>query len=331
MTLTELRYIAAVAREGHFGRAAKACFVSQPTLSLGIKKLEEELGVVIFERSHSHKDIVITPIGKKIIQQANQVLTEIKGIKELASSANGSLKEPLRIGAIYTIGPYLFPALLPMVRENAPQLPLFVEENFTVNLADKLKKGDIDLALLSAPFEEPGIETLKIYQEPFVLVIPSSHPLVMKEDIDLSDLRNETVLLLGPQHCFRDQVVDICPECAKNLSDDYDLQKTLTGSSLETVRYMVASGVGLTILPCTAAGVDRYKQGLVKICRVEALNKGREVILAWRKDFPRMDSINVIAKSIRQCSLTGVQMYDEPDKDSPASTNLVEETLKIVQ
>lgn len=312
MTLTELRYIVAVAREGHFGRAAKACFVSQPTLSLGIKKLEDELGILIFERGH--KELVVTPIGKKIIEQAEVALKEVKGIKELAQSANDPLHAPLRIGAIYTIGPYLFPALLPVIRESAPDLPLFVEESFTANLSDKLKNGDIDLALLSLPFEEPGIETLTIYHEPFVLVLPSSHPLGIKEDIELEDLKDETVLLLGPHHCFRDQVLDICPSCAKNLSSNDDLQNTLSGSSIETVRYMVASGVGITILPATAAGADRYKQGLLRIKRVDALKQGRKVILAWRKNFPRKEAIDLVVQSIRQCSITGVDMLE---KNSP--------------
>jgi len=308
MTLTELKYIVTVAREGHFGRAAKACFVSQPTLSLGIKKLEEELGLLIFERGQ--KELVITPIGKKIIEQAERALKEVKGIKELVDSANDPLQAPLRIGAIYTIGPYIIPALLPIIKDNAPDLPLFVEENYTVNLAEKLKNGTIDIALLSLPFDEPGIETLSIYREPFVLVVPSSHPLALKENIALEDLHQETVLLLGPMHCLRDQVLELCPQCANTLSDNDDLQNTLSGSSIETVRYMVASGVGVTILPMTSAGADRYKQGLIKIRRVESLNTGREIVLAWRKNFPRPEAVELIANSIRESGLTGVDMVD---------------------
>ncbi len=308
MTLTELRYIVAVAREGHFGRAAKACFVSQPTLSLGIKKLEEELGVQLFERGH--KELVITPVGRKIIEQAERALKEVNAIKEVALSANDPLRAPLRIGAIYTIGPYLFPDLLPVIRDTTPQLPLFVEEGFTAVLSEKLKNGEIDLALLSNPFEERGIATLAVYHGLFVLLLPSSHPLTIKETIELDDLSNETVLLLGPQHCFRDQVLEICPNCAQNLTHQDDLQNTLSGSSIETVRYMVASGVGITILPVTAAGADRYKRGLLRIRRIEALNKGREVILAWRKNFPRKQAIELIVQSIRHCHLSGVQMYD---------------------
>jgi len=309
MTLTELRYIIAVAKEKHFGKAAKSCFVSQPTLSLGIKKLEEDLGVILFERGQ--KDLVITPIGKKVIEQAEKALKEVKAVKEIASSEKNPFQEPLRLGAIYTVGPYLFPSLFPVVQEFAPELHLFVEENFTSTLSDRLQNGDIDVAILSLPFEEKGLETMTLYDEAFVILLPSSHPLALKEKIEMQDLSDENVLLLGPQHCLRDQILALCPNCVALHADDVDLQNILVGSSIETIRYMVASGVGLTIFPCTAAGADRYKQGLLTIRRNDTLNKGRKVILAWRKGFPRMVAIQLLADCIRKCSLTGVKMVTD--------------------
>jgi len=317
MTLTELRYIIAVAREGHFGHAAKACFVSQPTLSLGIKKLEDELDVLIFERGR--KDIVITSAGKKIIKQAEKVLKEVKGITDIARSSIDPLHTPLRIAAIYTIGPYLFPALLPILKLNASKLPLIVEENFTANLSAKLKIGDIDMAILSLPFDEPGIETMPLYREPFALLLPSSHPLASQENIEISDLYKETILLLGQQHCFRDQILEICPHCAVNLYDNDDLQRTLSGSSIETLRYMVASGIGITILPCTASCEDQYKQGLLTVRRVKALDNGRIVALAWRKSFPNKEVVQTIARSIQQCPIKNVEML------ATRETNHIEE------
>lgn len=311
MTLTELRYITAVAKEGHFGRAAKACFVSQPTLSLGIKRLEDELGVVIFERGN--KELVITPLGKKIIERAESVLREVKGVKNLAKTANDPFHEPLRIGAIHTVGPYLFPSLFPIIRRNAPQMPLLVEENFTVNLAERLRNGDIDLAILSLPFSEPGIDTHVLYHEPFVAVLPVGHPLAAKDAITVKDLDEQTVLLLGPQHCFRDQVLELCPNCAKTLAENDNLQSMLQGSSIETLRYMVASGVGVTVLPITAACVDRYKHGFLAIRPLDSPDSGRTIALAWRSHYVRLEAVKLIVDSVRQCSLENVKIVAAAD------------------
>jgi LysR family hydrogen peroxide-inducible transcriptional activator len=305
MTLTELRYIVAVAKEKQFCKAAKSCFVSQPTLSLGIKKLEEELGVVLFERKH--QDLVITPIGQKIIDQAERALKEVKTIKEIAQLEHNPLSEPLRLGAIHTIGPYLFPDLLPVVQQNVPQLPLLVQENYTHELTKELKNGDIDVAIISLPYDEPGIETEVLYEEPFVILVPSSHPLAMEEAIAMQQLVNETILLLGPQHCFRDQVMELCPECFK--APAADGVHNFEGSSLETIRFMVAGGVGVTIVPRMAACADRYAQRLIAIKHFRGIDPTRQVAIAWRKNFTRTQAIETLAQCIRDCSLAGAKIH----------------------
>lgn len=314
MTLTELRYIVAVAKEKQFCKAAKTCFVSQPTLSLGIKKLEEELGVVLFERKH--QDLVITPIGQKIVDQAERALKEVKTIREIAQLEHNPLSEPLRLGAIHTVGPYLFPDLLPVVQENVPQLPLLVEENYSSELTKKLKNGDIDVAIISLPYDEPGIHIEILYEEPFVILVPSSHPLAMEETISVQQLARETVLLLGPQHCFRDQVMALCPECFKLKASSDDIPSTFIGSSLETIRFMVAGGVGVTIVPRMAACADRYAQRLISIKHFSGMNPTRKVAIAWRKNFTRIQAIETLAQCIRDCSLSGAKIVNnKPHKD----------------
>ncbi len=308
MTLTELRYIVAVAREKHFGRAAESCFVSQPTLSVAVKKLEDELGVALFERSKT--DISLTPAGERIVEQAQRVLEETETIRQLARGAQDELEGPLRVGAIYTIGPYLFPHLIPLMNEQAPQMPLLIEENFTARLTEQLKRGEQDAIIIALPFDEPGIETRPLYEEPFVVLIPSSHPWQEQDTIATADLADETLLMLGAGHCFRDQVLEACPECQQSTVEG-GLQRTLEGGSLETIRHMVASGLGVTVLPCTAAGADRYSQRLLAVRRFQPPAPSRTVALAWRRSFPRPRAIEALAQAIAACQMSCVKMAGE--------------------
>lgn len=307
MTLTELRYIIAVAREKHFCKAAKYCNVSQSTLSLGIKKLEEELGVILFERRH--QDISITPIGEKIIIQANQVLNNVQVIKELAQVSHDPLSDPLRLGALHTVGPYLFPELFPVVQDKAPQLRLLVEENYTSELIKKLKRGDIDAAIVSLPFESAGIETQTLYEEPFVILVPASHPLALNDAISMRQLALENVLLLEPQHCFREQVTALNPQCfSPQRNGNGSSCKVLEGSSLETIRFMVAGGVGLAIVPRMSACADRYAQRLITIKHFSDMEPSRKIALAWRKNYSRIEAVSLIAQCIQSCSLGGAKI-----------------------
>ncbi len=304
MTLNELRYIVAVARERHFGRAAEACFISQPTLSVAVKKLEDELGLSLFERRKG--EVSVTPVGQRIVAQAQRVLEEASGIRQIARQGQDQLDGPLRLGAIYTIGPYLLPYLIPELAERAPKMPLVIEENYTANLAEKLKRGDLDVILISLPFDEPGVQTLTLYNEPFVLLLPSSHPLNQKSGCDVHDLKTEDVLLLGAGHCFRDQVLEVCPDCMHRSSDGGPVQ-TLEGGSLETIRYMVASGLGITILPCSAAGAERFSERLLSIRRFDHDTPSRSVALAWRKSFPRPEAITALRDAVLACDMSCVE------------------------
>lgn len=303
MTLTELRYIVAVARERHFGRAAERCFVSQPTLSVAVRKLEDELGVRLFERAPG--EVTLTPVGERVIAQAQRALEETEAVKIAAQAGRDPLVGPLRIGAIHTVGPYLFPALIPLLHRRAPKMPLIVEENFTAALTDRLRSGELDVILISLPFEAPGILTLPLYREPFVVLLPASHPLTGREALRPEELEDETILLLGAGHCFRDQVIDVCPACAPR--SDGAMSRTVEGSSLETIRHMVVSGMGLTVVPCTAAGADRYARRLLAIRRFAGTAPTRDVALAWRTSFPRPGVIDVMREAVAACNLTCVE------------------------
>jgi LysR family hydrogen peroxide-inducible transcriptional activator len=305
MTLTELKYIVAVARERHFGRAASACFVSQPTLSVAVKKLEDELGVTLFERSAG--DVSVTPIGERIVSESQRVLEQVQTIKQLAEQGKDPLSGPLRLGSIYTISPYLLPGLIPKLRRSAPQMQLLLEENYTARLAEMLKQGDIDVAVLSEPFRESGIVTQAVYDETFVVATPKGHPWEKLDLIDPSQLEEENVLLLSPGNCFRDQVLQTCPELNREaLPAGSSLQRTLQGSSLTTIRHMVAGGIGVTVMPATS--VTAADAQLLTIRQLREPVPMRRVVLAWRRNFPRREAIEAVRQAILGSGLTPVTM-----------------------
>ena len=249
MTLTELRYIVAVAQERHFGRAAQRCFVSQPTLSIAIKKLEEELSVSLFDRSSN--EVITTEAGTRIIAQARRVLEEADRIKHLATEEQNELEGAFKLGLIFTVAPYLLPKLIFALRTNAPKMPLMLEENYTHVLTESLKRGDLDAIVIAEPFHEPGVVTTPLYDEPFFVIVPKGHPFEELDSVTTSQLAEEQVLLLTEGNCLRDQVLESCSELAAR-QKILGLTNTLQGSSINTVRHMVASGLGISILPATA-------------------------------------------------------------------------------
>lgn len=302
MTLTELRYIVTLAQQQHFGQAAELCHVSQPTLSIAVKKLEQELGVELFERSKN--SVRPTPIGEQVVAQAQRVLEESASIRDIASAGKDQLKTPLHVGAIFTIGPYLFPSFIPALRQSVPQMPLVVEEGFTATLRQRLRKGELDVILVALPFTEPDVVTQPLYTEPFVVLVPADHKLAKKALIKPSDLDNENVLLLGEGHCFGDQVREALPNLNQHLDENLQQIRTHSeGSSLETLRHMVASHLGITILPLSAAIGTGYKEGLLVTREFAAPTPCRTVALAWRASFPRHKAIDALRDAIKQNSL----------------------------
>lgn len=302
MTLTELRYIVALHQTGHFGKAADRCHVSQPTLSIAIKKLEDELDVALFERSRNH--IHATPLGLKIIEQAQSVLEEAHMIRELADQGKDPLGSRLSVGAIFTVGPYLFPSFIPELHKLAPSMPLYIEESYTAVLREKLRAGELDAIIIALPFTEPDVVAQQLYEEPFVVVMPGDHPLARQTHITQGALEMETVLLLGEGHCFRDQVLAACPALKRSLNNaDAQLQSVVEGSSLETLKHMVASRLGITVLPLSAAQIAPYGEGTLAIRPFADPAPMRTVALAWRASFPRHQAIDIVSQAIRQCPL----------------------------
>jgi len=297
-----LRYVVAVARERHFGHAAQTCFVSQPTLSVAIKKLEEELGVTLFERGPG--EVSVTPVGQRVVEQAQRVLEEASRVKELAAAGNDPPAGTLRLGAIYTIGPYLLPRLIPVLRRLAPGMQLMIQENFTHRLAEMLKQGEVDVILVALPFAEPGVSTRAVYDEPFLVAVPQGHALEKKKHISADELARESLLLLGSGHCFRDQVLDLCSNVQRTKRGA--LARTLEGGSLETIRQMVASGVGVTVLPATAVQPGESSGGLIRIRPFARPVPDRRVVLAWRKSFPRPEAVEALRQAILTCDLPQV-------------------------
>ncbi|MDR2788152.1 MAG: hydrogen peroxide-inducible genes activator [Candidatus Accumulibacter sp.] len=292
MTLTELRYIVSLARERHFGRAAEKCHVSQPTLSVALKKVESRLNITLFERTPA--DVRPTPVGEKIAQQAERVLHEAERLKDIAGQGRNPLVGPLRLGVIYTIAPYLLPRLIPALHTHAPQMPLFISENFTVNLSEQLRRGELDVIVIVLPFTEPGIVVRPAYDEPFCVALPNDHPLASNKVISSAQVAAENLLLLGKGNCFRDQVIEACPK----LSEPGGIEGALEGSSLETIRHMVASGAGISVVPISAAKSWPQNPKLLQIRRFSAPQPMRRVGLAWRVTFPRPQVIDVLHAAI---------------------------------
>lgn len=313
MTLTELKYIVAVARERHFGRAAEACFVSQPTLSVAVKKLEDELAVTIFERGNN--EVSLTEMGELIVAQAQRVLEETATIKEMAKQGKDPLHGPLRLGVIYTVGPYLLPSLVKQMIQRYPGMPLLLQENFTHKLLELLRQGEIDAAIMALPLPETGVQIQALYDEPFMVALSKEHakdPVWAKrKTVSSVELKEETMLLLGSGHCFRDNVLEVCPEFARYSQATEGIQKTFEGSSLETIRHMVAAGIGITVLPQLAVPSPVPTDSLLQYLPFTQPVPSRRVVLAWRRSFTRTAAIDALSQAIRACSLPGVTWVEE--------------------
>ena len=299
MTLNELRYIVAVAQERNFRRAAEKSFISQPALSLAIQKLEEELGLKIFERGKNN--ISVTPVGAEIVGQAQRTLEEVERIREIARQGKDQLAGTLRLGIIYSVGPYLLPDLVPALKKLAPDMPLEIEENITANLDTLLRNGKLDVIIIALPFGDSGIVTQAVYDEPFEVVVGNDHHWANRRSIKAQELSSEKVLLLDSGHCFSNQVAEACPELNRKGAE------TQQGTSLETIRNMVASGLGITVLPASANSA-RYRNKLLKVIPFTNPAPSRRIALAWRKSFARGQAIEVLAQAITQARISGIKL-----------------------
>ena len=280
MTLTELRYLVNLDKERHFGRAAERSFVSQPTLSVAVKKLEDELGVMLFERNRG--EARPTPVGERIIAQARKVLAEAGRVEDMAREGRDELVGPLRFGAIYTVGPYLLPGLVPLMRERAPRMPLVIEENFTAKLLEQLRDNELDVAVIALPVDLHGLNAWSLYDEDFVVLLPQDHRWAAEKQIPAKRLAEEHLLLLGPGHCFRDQVISACPKCV-----------------------MVVSGLGITVVPRTSVENRGEDKALLAWRPLAAPAPTRRLALVWRKTFPRREAIKLLREAIFATGLKG--------------------------
>jgi LysR family hydrogen peroxide-inducible transcriptional activator len=294
MTLTELRYVVAVAEARHFGRAAERCFVSQPSLSASVKNLEEELGVTLFERGK--RGVFLTEAGEQIVAQARRALEEAERVKRVARQGRDPLKGVLRLGVIHTIAPYLLPQLVAALRKLAPDMPLDVEENTTANLDRMLKAGELDAVILALPYEGPGLDAIPLYEETFRVAAPAGHALAKKKAVAVEELDAGELLLLPVGHCFRDQVLDACREFSR------PPEAGRQGNSLETLRSMVASGLGVTVLPATAL-TARHASPLVKAVPFSDPTPVRRIALVSRKGFHRAAALAKVAEAVRGLDL----------------------------
>ncbi len=297
MTLNELRFIVAVAQERNFRRAAEKAFISQPALSLAIQKLEEDLGLKIFERGKN--EVSVTPTGAAIVEQAQRVLEEAERIREIAAQGRDQLTTPLRIGVIHSVGPYLLPDLIPALKKVAPQMALEVEENITANLDALLRNGRLDVIVIALPFGDAGILTRPLYDEPFEVVASSEHRWASRRSIKPAELGDEKVLLLDSGHCYSNQVAEACPESRKSGNVQH-------GTSLETIRNMVASGLGITVLPASANSA-RYRSKLLSVIPFTRPAPSRRIALAWRKSFARAQVVEALAQAVAQARITGIK------------------------
>jgi len=290
VNLRDLKYLVALADTRHFGQAAERCFVSQPTLSGQIKKLEEELGVILFERTR--RSVEATPLGEAIVEHAKRVLEQADALRQLAYSHKDPLVGPLRMGAIPTLSPYLMPLILKPLKKQYPQIKLVLSEELTDTLLIRLGNHEIDAALLATPVEDPNFETMVLFDEPFWLVHPRSHPLSDKKKIVQSDMDGADLLLLSEGHCLAEQAMKVCHMQARGVQGD---MADLRAASLETLLQMVGAGFGSTLLPALALRAGLAKDRGIIARQLKLPDTYRRVSLVYRRTFPRRQVLEAFA------------------------------------
>ena len=296
MTLQELRYLVALAETGHFGQAAEACFVSQSTLSTGLKKLEDYLGITLFDRSL--KRVTPTPVGREIVESARLVLQEADRIRQLAKYAEDPMDRTVQIGVIPTLGPYYLPHAMLRVREAYPKLRLLLREVMTPHLLAQLHEGRLDAGLLALPIDEEGLTVAPLFTEPFLAAVPAEHKLAKKAKIGLDELSRANLLLLEEGHCLRDQALAVCG--LQGLASE-----EVRATSLETLRQMVAMDIGVTLLPRLACAGPALPGIAIK--PLADKGAGRVIALVWRKRTPYLDTMTRLTQTLARNLPEGVK------------------------
>jgi len=292
--LKDLRYLVALADTRHFGKAAERCFVSQPTLSAQLKKLEDYLGVTLVERQPKHA--MLTPAGEAIVTRARRIIESSDEVVEIARSHRDPLAGRLRLALLPTIGPYLLPSVAPRIRKALPRVELMLYEYQTGPMLEKLRAGDIDVGILALPVDLDGLLSRPLYDEPFVLAAPANHSLSQKSQVRADDLKGATLLLLEDGHCLRDQALDVCSRIDVHEKQDF------RATSLETLRQMVAAGAGVTLLPELATLGPYATRGLA-LRPFAKPAPTRQIGAVWRRTHPRQQAIEAVAKVIAEHAL----------------------------
>jgi LysR family hydrogen peroxide-inducible transcriptional activator len=293
MTISELRYLVALANRAHFGRAAEDCHVSQPTLSTQIKKLEEYLGVTLIERSA--KSFSLTAIGQEVVEKARKIVTQVDALLASTRTPHGPLTGPLNLGVIPTLAPYLLPRLLPLVKSHYRRLQLVVHEDLTGHLVERLRGYQIDAALLALPLDGEDFEEIPLFDEPFWFACPAQHSLAQATMVTEDDLRGEPMLLLADGHCLRGQALAACGRTAA----DEEMNDDFRAASLETICQLVAAGFGCTLLPALAARAAQGPEPPFVIQPLQSRNASRRIGLVWRRGYPKAQELALLAQLVR--------------------------------
>ena len=292
MNLRDLKYLIALADLRHFGKAADACFVSQPTLSTQVRKLEEELGVTLVERAP--RKVMLTPTGQDVVQRARRIVADVEQMREAARRSKDPESGSLRLGVFPTLGPYLLPHVVPQLRERFPQLELLLVEEKSDVLLQRLREGRLDAALLALPVHDEQLHAEFLFDEPFVLAAPRGHELTSRASLGVDELSDETLLLLEDGHCLRDQALDVC-----RLSGAHE-KSGFRATSLETLRQMVAAGVGVTLLPALSVRAPVVQPANVRLVKFRKPEPSRRIALVWRKSAALDAFLHALAATIAE-------------------------------
>ncbi|MEZ9230176.1 DNA-binding transcriptional regulator OxyR [Vibrio amylolyticus] len=291
MNIRDLEYLVALAEHQHFRKAAESCFVSQPTLSGQIRKLEDEIGSALLERNS--RKVLFTESGLQLVDQAKVILGEVKRFKDMASGQSGEMVGPMQIGFIPTVGPYILPKIIPQLKASFPELEMFLHESQTHDLVSKLQDGKLDCLVLASVAETAPFKEIELYDEPLALAVPCDHEWAGLEFIDVDELNGRTVLMLGDGHCLRDQALGYC--FAAGAKEDERFKAT----SLETLRNMVAAGGGITLLPELSVPKESEKDGVCYVKRMDP-QPSRKIVLAYRPGSPLRSRFEQLGEKIHE-------------------------------